>query len=545
MIWQKAFKSPQLQFVIGVAILFWGVCCILVLHRYYNFSLTYVSFDQGIFNQVFWNSLHSRLFESSLSSTESASVMQGDIPDVSYRRLGQHFTPALLLWLPFYALFQSPAGLSILQVTLVTAAGFVLYALARHYHSPQLSSLIVVSYFGAIAVIGPTVANFHDICQIPLYGFGLLLALEKRRWWIVGILAILLLLVREDSGIILFSIGFYLVISRRYPRIGVGLCLLSLAYILLVTNLIMPLFSQDISQRFMVEQFGQFVDNEEASTLDVLWAIARNPGQLIVEIVTPVGKTISYLLGHWVPLAFVPLVAPEAWALAGFPLLKILLLKAEVTALSPHWRYAMSLVPGLFYGTILWWAKHPDRFTRQFRFFWTACIGLSLFFTLTANPSHALSWAIPDSFQPWVYVSPPQQWQHSQAVRSLLAQIPSDASVTATDQIVSHLSSRREALRFPSFQLRNDLDESVSVEYAIADLWYLQQYEPAFESYRESLKSMIDATNTLIERQYGLIGFEDSVVLLQNGANSNRTALNAWTTYQQELAPIFSNEASP
>jgi uncharacterized membrane protein len=545
MIWQKAFKSPQLQFVIGVAILFWGVCCILVLHRYYNFSLTYVSFDQGIFNQVFWNSLHGRLFESSLSSTESASVMQGDIPDVSYRRLGQHFTPALLLWLPFYAFFQSPAGLSILQVTLVTAAGFVLYALARHYHSPQLSSLIVVSYFGAIAVIGPTVANFHDICQIPLYGFGLFLALEKRKWWIVGILAILLLLVREDSGIILFSIGFYLTISRRYPRIGAGLCLLSLAYILIVTNLIMPLFSQDISQRFMVEQFGQFVDNEEASTLDVLWAIARNPGRLIAEIVTPVGKTISYLLGHWVPLAFVPLVAPEAWALAGFPLLKILLLKAEVTALSPHWRYAMSLVPGLFYGAILWWAKHPDRFTRRFRFFWTACIGLSLFFTLTANPSHALSWVIPDSFQPWVYVSPPQQWQHSQAVRSILAQIPNDASVTATDQIVSHLSSRREVLRFPRFQLRNDLDETISVEYAIADLWYLQQYEPAFESYRKNLKSMIDATNTLLERRYGLISFEDSVVLLQNGTNSNQTALNAWTTYQQELAPIFSNEASP
>ncbi|NJL38215.1 MAG: DUF2079 domain-containing protein [Leptolyngbyaceae cyanobacterium SM1_4_3] len=544
MIWQKAFKSPQLRFLVGIAVLFWGVCCILVLHRYYNFSLTYISFDQGIFNQVFWNSLHGRLFESSLSSTESASVMQGDVPDVSYRRLGQHFTPALLLWLPFYAIFQSPAGLSILQVTLVTAAGFMLYALARHHLSPQLSSLIVMSYFGAIAVIGPTVANFHDICQVPLYSFGLFLALEKRKWWIVGVLAILLLLVREDSGIVLFSIGFYLAISRRHLRIGIGLCLLSLAYLLIVTNLIMPLFSQDISQRFMVEQFGQFVDNEEASTLDVLWAIARNPGRLIAEIVMPVGKTISYLLGHWVPLAFVPLVAPEAWALAGFPLLKILLLKAEVTALSPHWRYAMSLVPGLFYGTILWWAKHPDRYTRRFRFFWTACIGLSLFFTMTANPSHVLSWAIPDSFQPWVYVSPPGQWQHSQAVRSLLTQIPNNASVTATDQIVSHLSSRREVLRFPGIQLRNDLDETISVEYAIADLWYLQRYEPAFESYRNSLKLMLDTINVLLEGSYGLIDFEDGVVLLQKEANSNQTALNAWTTYQQELAPIFSNEAS-
>ncbi|HEY9640821.1 MAG TPA: DUF2079 domain-containing protein, partial [Coleofasciculaceae cyanobacterium] len=195
-------KYPQFRLVVGVAILFWIVCTVLVLQRYFNFYPTYVSFDQGIFNQVFWNNLHGRWFESSLSSTESSAVMQGNVPDVAYRRLGQHFTPALLLWWPWYALFPSAAGLSVLQVTLVTAAGLVLYALARHYHPPQLAAMIAVSFYGAIAVISPTLANFHDICQIPLYIFGLLLALEKRRWGWVGLLAVLTLLVREDSGVV-------------------------------------------------------------------------------------------------------------------------------------------------------------------------------------------------------------------------------------------------------------------------------------------------------------------------------------------------------
>jgi uncharacterized membrane protein len=534
------FKHPQLRVAIGVASLFWVVCCALALQRYYNFYPTYVSFDQGIFNQVFWNSLHGRLFESSLSSTESSAVMHGAVPDVSYHRLGQHFTPALLLWLPFYALFPSPAGLTVLQVTLVTLAGLVLYALARHYHPPQLAVLICISFYGATAVISPTVANFHDLCQIPLFAFGLFLALEKRWWWLFGILAVLILATREDSGVVLFGIGFYLLVSRRYPRIGLGLCVLSLGYMLALTNWIMPLFSKDISQRFMIEQFGQFVDSKEASTLDVLWGIVSNPWRLLVELVTPFDRTLNYLLGQWLPLAFIPIVSPSAWLLAGFPMLKLLIQREDITALSLHLRYAMTLVPGLFYGVVLWWTQHPSLLQRRrFRRFWILCIGLSLFFTVTSNPNRVLSFVIPDSFQPWVYVSPAQQGQHSQAIRSLLAQIPADASVTATDHIVAHVSSRREVLRFPQVRLRDDAEEIVRVEYAIADLWYLQQYQVAFEDYRKSLKLTAARVAELLERQYGLVDFRDGVALLQRKAASSPTALAAWSSYQEELKGIF------
>lgn len=536
--WQKALKQPYLQRVVGVAILFWVVCCVLVLQRYYNFYPTYVSFDQSIFNQVFWNSLHGRWFQGSLSSTEAVAVAQGAVPDVAYHRLGQHFTPALLLWLPWYALFPSPAGLSVLQVTLVTIAGFVLYALARHYHPPRLSAWIAVSYYAAIAVISPTLANFHDICQMPLFVFGLLLALEKRQWWLVAVLAVLTLAIREDSGVVLFGVGFYLLVSRRFLWLGLGLCALSLGYMLAVTNLIMPLFSSDVSQRFMIEEFGQFVEGEQASTLDVLLGILSNPWRLIVEIITPFDRTLRYLLGQWVPLAFVTVVSPSAWALAGFPTLKILIQQQDITALSLHLRYAMTLVPGLFYGAILWWSAHSQRFDRPFRRIWAVCIALSLFFTVTANPNRTLSWLIPDSFQPWVYVSPPRQWQHSQAIRSLLSQVPPDASISATDHIVAHVSNRREVLRFPRLRLRNDAAKSVRVEYAIADLWYLQQYEPAFEDYRKSLRGAIADVDRLLENRYGVIDFQDGVVLLRNRSKSDATALDAWKTYRQTLQKI-------
>jgi uncharacterized membrane protein len=534
-------KHPQFRLVLLIAILFWVICSALVLHRYSNFFPTFVSFDQGIFNQVFWNSLHGQWFQSSLSSTESVAVMQGGLPEVFYHRLGQHFTPALSLWLPWYALFPSAAGLSVLQVTLITAAGLVLYPLARHYHPPKLAMMITVSYYGAIALISPTLANFHDICQIPLYSFGLFLALEKRRWWIVWLLAVLILAVREDSGVVLFGIGFYLLVSRRFPRMGISFCVMSLGYMLALTNWVMPLFSDDLANRFMVEQFGQFVDGKKASTVDVIWAILKNPGRLIVQLLTPPEATVRYLLGQWVPLAFIPIISVEAWLLAGFPILKTLI-QNDPTALSLHLRYAQTWIPGLFYGVILWWAKHPHLFKFRFQKIWIGCIILSLFFTVTANPNRALSFIIPDSIQPWVYVSPSRQWQHSAAVRSLLTQIPANASVTATDQLVAHVSGRRKVLRFPMLRLRNDERQEVWMEYAIADLWYFQQSQVAFEDYRKTWVGQKAAIARMIKRRfdgqrYGMIGFNDGVVLMRRGVKSDPQILSKWKAYQKDLSP--------
>lgn len=516
------------------AVIFWALCCFFSLQRYFNFYPTGVSFDQGIFNQVYWNSLHGRWFESSLSSTEAISVLQdGQPPEVFYRRLGQHFTPALMLWLPFYALFPSPAGLSVLQITLITAGGWVLYALARHYHPPHVAALFAIAYFCANAVIAPAVSNFHDLCQIPLFVFGALLAMEKRRWWVFWLLIGLTLAVREDTGIILLSIGVYLLLSRRFPWVGMGVCALSVAYMAVITNLVMPLFSDDVSRRFVIEQFGQFVNTDEASTLDLAWAVMSNPWRFLVELVTPVGRTLQFLLGEWVPLAFVPVLSPSAWVLAGFPMMNTLL-RQDPAALSLHLRYAIALVPGLFYGAILWWAAHPHQFQPRTRRFWLMCMALALVLTIGSNPNRALSIVIPDSFQPWVYVSPAQQWSHAQQTRSLLAQIPAEASVSATSHVIAHLSNRREAVRYPEQRIRGDDLQEKRIEYVVMDLWYPLQAQAAFEGEREGLLAMSQRINTWLERQiYGLIDFKSGVALLRRRAPSNPDALAEWAAFQQ------------
>ena len=532
------------------AIAFFICTLFLTLHRHFSF---YSSYDQGIFNQVFWNGTHGNFFQSTLSSQLSTNVVHSqEVPYVAYHRLGQHFTPALLLWLPIYYLFPYPATLTVLQATFVTAAGLVLYALARIYLEPAIAILITISFYGANAVFGPTLANFHDISQIPLFVFSLLLAMEKRSWWLFGVLAVCVLAVREDSGITLFGIGMYMILTRRFPRIGLAVCSLSFLYMVALTNLIMPMFSDDISKRFMLERFGQYADGDEASTLEIIKNMLTSPGLLLVELFTPFFDTLKYLLGQWLPLAFIPAVAPASWAIAGFPLLKLLLGKGQ-TVLVISIRYAMSVTPGLFYGAILWWAGQgfgnfnksleeckPRKLRPKFRRFWIFCICLSIFFTITSNPSRTLSFIIPDAINPTVYVSASKQWQHVPHIKKLLAQIPADKSVSASTYIIPHLSSRREIIRIPGLEIRNDNQKINKVDYIIADLWQMEQYAPVFGEDRDWLNTANNLINSVTANQeYGIVDFSDGVILLQKGVESNANAFSTWKEYQQKIQPLL------
>jgi len=543
-------QATEKKGIIVSAIAFFVITLILILHRHFTF---YSSYDQGIFNQVFWNNLQSNFFESSLSSQLSTNVVHNnEVPDVAYRRLGQHFTPALLLWLPIYALFPYPATLSVLQVVFVTTAGIILYFLAREYVDNTVATLISISFYAANAILAPTLANFHDISQIPLFVFTLLLAMEKRCWWLFALFSVLILAVREDSGITLFGIGVYMVLSRRFPRIGLMVCTVSFGYLLVLTNLIMPIFSEDISKRFMLERFGQYVEGDEASTLDVIWAMITQPWLLVIELITPVGRTIRYLLGQLLPFALIPVVAPGAWMIAGFPLLKLLLGKG-FSVLAITIRYAMGVVPGLCYGAILWWGGQgvlrfnqpletltPRPLSRKFRRFWVVCICLTLLFTITSNPNRTLYFLIPDSVDPWVYVSLPEQWHHSGNIYQLMNKIPQEASVSTTTYIIPHLSGRREIIRFPALQLRNDQEKVESVDYVLADLWRLRRYQVAFDDDLRRLRSMTYRIEEMRNQgNYGIIDFKEGVILLEKDAENHLNAVNSWLTFKADVTPII------
>ncbi|MBR8838730.1 MAG: DUF2079 domain-containing protein [Stigonema ocellatum SAG 48.90 = DSM 106950] len=530
-------NTPSLRITLTFAAIFFVLMSVFSLHRFYSF---YASYDQGLFDQLFWNTVHGHFFQGSLSSGQSSAfIKDGQIETVFYCHLGQHFVIDYLLWMPLYALFPTGATLVVLQVALIAAAGLVLYALAHHYLQNSIAVLIAASFYGAYAVIAPTFANFYEHCQIPLFVFSLLLALEKRKWWLFWLFVILLLGIREDTGIILFGIGLYLIFIRRYPRLGVALCLLGFGYTILVTNSIMPLFSNDNSRLYLSEYFSKFVPgNNSPSTLQLFWGMLTHPQEVLKSVFLPVDRRVKYFLGQWLPLAFIPALSTSAWIVSGPPLL-VLLMQERKMALGISVRYALTVVPGLFYGTILWWSQHQERFNPKFRRWWIRCIALSLVFAIASSPNRAFYFLIPDSIHPWIYTPLTRQWEHVGYIRDLMNFIPADKSVSATTDLLPHLATRRGIIRLPALQLQLDSKEIVDVDYAFADLWILQQYQPAYKGERQQLRDFLPFIDQLLAQgRYGLVDVQDGVVLLEKKVASQPQAMARWLRLRQELSKI-------
>lgn len=485
------------------------------------------SMDQGIFLQVMANGLRGHPFESTLSSQLSTNVIHaGQQPALGYHRLGQHFTPILVLWMPLVALL-GPWALPLIQVGLMTAAGLVLHQLARQRLAPGPASWIALSFFGANAVLGPTWGNFTDLCQLPLAIFLLLLGLERRSGWLIALAALAVPLIREDTGVLLVGVGLWLAVRqpRRWP-LALALAVWGGGWVLLVTNVLMPQFSEDNARRFMVENFGQYIQGQEkASSLEVLRRALAQPAILLRELVSPPRQTLTYLAGQGLPLLFVPLISLDAWLLMGLPLLGLLLAQGVNNPLSIHIRYTLLVVPGLFAGAIFWWQRHAGLWQRRrVRRLWAGCLALSLLFTLSGNPNRSLSWLIPDSVRPWVYSSPLRQWRHGRRARSVLAELPAMASVAASTPLIPPLAQRPVLVRFPRHVAYQDRDgQARPVDWIVVDLDWMRRYAVAFpkqrRDWRLSLKKLAE-----LEGRYAVRRVEDGVVLLQRGGVSDEDA---------------------
>ena len=237
--------------VLAMAGLFALICFALQAWRLFSLSATY---DQALFLQELWATAQGRPFESSLSSVLSGAVVVGDgLPSIDYLHLGQHANVLTVLMAPLVAVFGMWA-LPLLQVGLLAGAGLVLWRLADARLPRPLAERITLAYFLSGAVIGPALENFHDLVWLPLLAFLVVGGLLDGCRWRVCLFGALLLLVREDSGLLLFSLGLWALVRRPDQRItGALLMLVSFAWVVLVTGWIQPMVDSSLSDRFLKE----------------------------------------------------------------------------------------------------------------------------------------------------------------------------------------------------------------------------------------------------------------------------------------------------
>ena len=512
--------------VLALAAGFWLSGLLVQTWRLESLSATY---DQALFLQELWSTSQGRPFESSLSSVLSGAVATGDaLPWVSYLHLGQHANVLTLLVAPLVWLI-GPWALPFTQVSALTAAGLVLWRLAAVRLPQALALRITVAYFLSGAVIGPALENFHDLIWLPLLGFLVIGGLLDRSLWKVLLFGGLLLLVREDSGLLLFSIGGWASLRQPGSRwLGAGLMTVSFCWVLFITGWIQPTVDSSLSDRFLQEKFGHLVEDVSGGTMSVLIALLRRPAALLQAIVSPPGATLGFVLALSLPLLFVPLLSLDGVLLMAVPLL-IALVSQGRTALAVTLRYVLALVPGLYLGAVLWWQQHPDVWSRHWiRRCWTAALALGLVLTLLGNPHRSLSALVPDSISPWVHVSPLQMLERRTTALEAVALVPPDVSVSADTPLLPLLARREALIRFPRYtSYRDRAGQEQPVDWVAAFPGYYQPLATTFKRERKQQRSIRRKLKDLTESGgYRLVYCHRGAVVLKRSARGTESGLS-------------------
>ena len=169
------------------------------------------SYDQGIFQQVLWNSLHGHWFESTLSSQLSTNVEHaGELPSVDYERLTSTHTS------PLFSIARvargRPCREGLIDCCGSCAASPRQWLVAGTHPTGCLR-------LGSNALIGPTLGNFTDLCQLTAV-FALVLGLVERRTSADPAGRRLMPLIK-NTGVLLVAVGFWLLVTPS-PTLAFG-----------------------------------------------------------------------------------------------------------------------------------------------------------------------------------------------------------------------------------------------------------------------------------------------------------------------------------
>lgn len=426
-----------------------SVLCAIVRWRYAIFRN---DVDLGIFTQVIASLGHG------FSSTAEGGA----------DHLLIHWSPVIVAGWPFVRTL-GPVGLEYFQAILVAATLFPIWGLAKARFRPPTALALV-----AVAALYPTlcangVGDFHEMAFVPLLSATLVYALDRRRWTMSIITALLLLCTKEDQFVVLAANGFLFSVTSRndVQAKRVGWIVSGLAVVMAVGyfGIVRP-------------ALNSHVPYESLSFFN--WAHAQSVGQHdLASIALP---RVRYALIILAPLAFLPFRSPYGlFLIPGF--VEIFAAQQPVTIM-PGAHYSALLtgyaLAGFVDGAYRLSANKP-RLAKELV---GGAAVAALFVAIFASP-----------MEYWYYLYRPPN-AHDALLERTLAQLPSDADVGAEDEIFAHLG----------------LDPKASIDFN-GQTWFVYDATAYSERWRQIDEPAVQAAIAL--RKYSVVSERDGVVVLR------------------------------
>ena len=396
------------------AIVVWSTTLFLVMRDLFlDFRLA--RYDLGNMTQAVWSTADGRPLD----------VTDGVTGD-QMSRLGQHVDPILAVLAPFWIVAPSPLTLVAVQIVAVSLGALpVLWLARRHLGSEHDAVLLALAYLAYPWIAWVAIDGFHPLTlAIPLLLLGIWF-LDGDRLLPFALCAGAAALTGELVGVWIAGLGLWYAVARGHRRVGLLTSVAGLAWTVFAVRVVVPALSGESS-----DYYGVY-DRVGGSPSGVVKTAFTDPLTIVSAATT--GGDIFYLVMLFAPLAGMFLLAP-ALAAVAIPQLAATLLAGFGAATDPRAHYIAGSVPFLVAATAMGLGRRSPAGRRR---------GVVLVLTLSVAFSLALGpWPLSPGRSVTSYWSE-VPGERVEALRSAVALVPEDASLSTTNRLGSHLAERR------------------------------------------------------------------------------------------------------
>ena len=335
----------------------------LALLRHWTFHST--ASDLAVFDQVMWNTVHGRFMESTISLARCE----------PHSFFGDHFSPALLLLVPPYALFPHPETLIVVQTISLAVGVWPVYLLARRFLPTSEQRLVWVAVYLLSAPLSfIALYDFHEITlAVAPLGFAMYF-LATRRTVPMVLCLVLALLAKEEVALIGVGFGVALAFQGRWRSSAVVIAGSIVAFVVTL-QVIIPAFAAGAPYQYLGRYASLGRDEGEIARTLLL-----DPLRVLSVLVKgEIGSKIVFVLSLFGP--GLGLALRSKWALIpSLPPLGYLMLSDYGGEHTLHNQYGAPLIPLALGASILGVAALGERWRRRVT---VGVLASSLFFAFS------------------------------------------------------------------------------------------------------------------------------------------------------------------
>jgi len=335
----------------------------LALLRHWTFHST--ASDLAVFDQVMWNTVHGRFMESTISLARCE----------PHSFFGDHFSPALLLLVPPYALFPHPETLIVAQTISLALGAWPIYLLARRSLPTSAQRLVwVAAYLLSAPLSFIALYDFHEITlAVAPLGFAMYF-LATRRTVPMVLCLVLALLAKEEVALIGVGFGVALAFQGRWRSSAVVIAGSLVAFVVTL-QVIIPAFAAGAPYQYLGRYASLGRDEGEIARTLLL-----DPLRVLSVLVKgEIGSKIVFVLSLFGP--GLGLALRSKWALIpSLPPLGYLMLSDYGGEHTLHNQYGAPLIPLALGASILGVAALGERWRRRVT---VGVLASSLFFAFS------------------------------------------------------------------------------------------------------------------------------------------------------------------